>query len=258
MSLIQAIILAIVEGVTEFLPISSTGHLVLTATLLHINQTDFVKSFEIIIQLGAILAVVVLYFRLLRGHIALWKTLLVSFLPSMVVGLVLYKVIKAVLLGNPYVVLVMLFLGGIVILLLERKYKSMKSHTQVVTEVSFKQALFIGLCQSLSVIPGVSRAAATILGGMYVGLTRETAVEFSFLLALPTMLAASSLDIFESHASFAIGENFFLLSVGFLVSFGVAFLSMKWLISFIRSHTFTPFGVYRIVISILYYVFVLR
>ncbi|MDP3941742.1 MAG: undecaprenyl-diphosphatase UppP [bacterium] len=256
MTLYQAVILAIVEGVTEFLPISSTGHLVLVATLLHIQQTDFVKSFEITIQLGAILAVAALYFRLLTRNFHIWKSLLTAFFPSMVVGLVFYKIIKTALLGNPYITLLMLLLGGIAILILEKRYTSLKSHTQSVENVTRKQALLIGLCQSVSVIPGVSRAAATILGGMYVGLTRRSAVEFSFLLAFPTMAGASALDLYGSYSSFS-GDNMFLLGVGFVVAFFVALLTMKWLLTFVKTQTFTPFGVYRILLSIFYYLFVL-
>lgn len=257
MSLFQAIILAIVEGITEFLPISSTGHLVLVARLLAIEQTDFVKSFEIIIQLGAILAVVVLYFHMLLRNRSLWKTLLIAFFPSMVVGLLFYQLIKGVLIGNPYITLLALFFGGIAILLLEKKYKTMQSHTQSMEHISKKQAIYIGICQSFSVIPGVSRSAATILGGMYVGLSRKVAVEFSFLLAVPTMLAASVLDLSESYSSFS-AENVTLLLVGFFISFVVAIFSIKWLLTFVRSNTLAPFGVYRIALSVIYYALVLR
>lgn len=257
MNLFEAIILAVVEGITEFLPISSTGHLILTARLLGIEQTEFVKSFEIIIQLGAILAVVVLYFHLFLKNKNIWKTLLIAFLPSMVVGLAFYKIIKSVFFGNPYITLIALFVGGIVILLLEKKYTTMKSNTDTVGTITNKQALLIGLCQSLSVIPGVSRAGATILGGMYVGLKRTTAVEFSFLLAAPTMLAASTLDLTESYRLFRPGDVF-LLSVGFLVAFVVALFTMKWLLAFVRTNTLSPFGVYRIILSIVYYFLILR
>lgn len=257
MNISQAIILAIVEGITEFLPISSTGHLVLTAKLLGISQTDFVKSFEILIQLGAILAVVVLYFHLFLKNRKFWKTLLIAFIPSMIVGFAFYKIIKNLLIGNPYITLIALFVGGIIILLLEKQYKSMKSHTENINTISTKQAIIIGLSQSVSVIPGVSRAGATILGGMYVGLTRKTAVEFSFLLAVPTMLAASTLDLSGSYRSFSL-ENIWLLIIGFLVAFSVAFLAVKWLLSFVRTNTLVPFGIYRIILSIAYYLFILR
>lgn len=256
MSLLQAIFLAIIEGITEFLPISSTGHLVLAATLLHIEQTDFVKSYEIIIQLGAILAVVVLYFRFFLKNLNLWRPILVAFFPSMVVGLVLYKIIKYVFLGNPYITLATLFLGGIAIIVLEKKYKKMRSHTKSPKEMTLRQAFLVGLCQSLSVVPGVSRAAATILGGMYAGLTREAAVEFSFFLAVPTMLAASTLDFIESSTRFQ-GGDITILSVGFLVSFIVALLAIRWLLTFVRSSSLVPFGLYRIALSIVYFLGVL-
>ncbi|MEN9406942.1 MAG: undecaprenol kinase, undecaprenyl-diphosphatase [Candidatus Parcubacteria bacterium] len=257
MTILQAVLLAIVEGITEFLPISSTGHLVLTARLLAIEQTEFVKSFEIIIQLGAILAVVILYMQIFLKNKVLWKTIMIAFVPSMVVGFLFYKLIKTVLIGNPYITLVALFLGGVLILLLERRYRTTTVHTETMTAISHKQAFFIGLCQAVSVIPGVSRAGATILGGMSLGLSRKTAVEFSFLLAAPTMLAASVLDMTESYNSFTF-ENLILLSVGFVVSFLVAFGVMKWLLVFIKTNTLSAFGVYRIVLSLVYYVFVLR
>ncbi|MBI2443448.1 MAG: undecaprenyl-diphosphatase UppP [Candidatus Levybacteria bacterium] len=256
MSILQAVILAVVEGITEFLPISSTGHLVLTATLLKIQQDEFVKSFEIIIQLGAILGVVMLYFQTLSRNFRLWKALLVAFLPSMVVGLMLYKLVKTVLLGSPYITLLALFLGGILILFLERKYTETPHHTQDLSKITAKQAFLTGLCQSVSIIPGVSRAAATILGGMYVGLSRKTAVEFSFLLAIPTMFAASVLDISQSLPVFTY-STLPVLIVGFVVSFVVAVGSVKWLLSFIRTHSLRPFGVYRIIISIIYYFLIL-
>jgi undecaprenyl-diphosphatase len=257
MNYFQALLLAIVEGLTEFLPVSSTGHLILTAHLLGIGDNEFVKSFEIIIQLGAILAVAVLYFKTLTKNIALWKTILVAFFPSMIIGLLLYKIVKTVFLGNPYITLVTLFLGGIAIILLEKKYKSLQSHTHTVQGISLRQALFIGICQSISVVPGVSRAASTILGGMYTGLTRETAVEFSFLLAFPTMLAASTLDVVETKSLLG-GGNFSILIFGFVIAFVTAYASMRWLLGFVKTHTFTPFGVYRIALSLLYYILVLR
>jgi undecaprenyl-diphosphatase len=257
MTILQAILLSIVEGITEFLPISSTGHLVLAASLLAIEQTEFVKSFEIIIQLGAILAVVILYLQIFLRNKVLWKTVATSFVPSMIVGFLFYKLIKTVLIGNPYITLVALFLGGVLILLLERRYRRISVHTETMTAITYKQALFIGLCQAISVIPGVSRAGATILGGMSLGLSRKTAVEFSFLLAAPTMLAASVLDISESYTSFS-PENLVLLAVGFVVSFFVALMVMKWLLVFIKTNTLSVFGVYRIVLSIVYYMLVLR
>lgn len=257
MTILQAILLSIVEGITEFLPISSTGHLVLAARLLAIEQTEFVKSFEIIIQLGAILAVVILYLQIFLRNKVLWKTVATAFVPSMIVGFLFYKLIKTVLIGNPFITLVALFLGGVLILLLERRYRTTSVHTETMTAITYKQALFIGLCQAISVIPGVSRAGATILGGMSLGLSRKTAVEFSFLLAAPTMLAASVLDISESYTSFS-PENLVLLAVGFVVSFFVALMVMKWLLVFIKTNTLSVFGVYRIVLSIVYYMLVLR
>jgi len=251
MTLFDAIILAIVEGITEFLPISSTGHLVLTSHLLGITHTNFVGSFEIIIQLGAILAIVLLYWKKVIVNFALWKKLLLAFLPSAIVGFTLYKVIKHILLGNIYITLAALFLGGIVLLVIE-KYLTRKEQIQEVTDITYKQAFIIGCFQSFSIIPGVSRAAATIIGGLVQGASRKAAVEFSFLLAVPTMAAASGLDLIESNLSFTPNE-LLLLSVGFIGSFLVALAAVKFLLSFIQSKTFAAFGIYRIVFSVLYF-----
>ena len=257
MTLIDGILLAIVEGVTEFLPISSTGHLLLLGKLLGTQSSTFTKSFEIIIQLGAILAVVSLYFRQVITNIKLWKILLVAFLPSMVVGLVFYNLIKSVLLDNNFVTLSALFIGGIVIIILEKRNKNDEHATSSLDKITYKQAFLTGVCQSLSVVPGVSRAAATILGGMFLGMSRKSAVEFSFLLAIPTMFAASALDVYKSFDVFTIQSVPVLIS-GFIISFVVALIAVKWLLGFVGNHSLLPFGVYRIVFAILYAVLFLR
>lgn len=257
MSFLQAIILSIIEGISEFLPISSTGHLVLTSDLLNIPQTNFVKSFEIIIQLGAILAVVVLYFEKLINNIKLWKIILVAFLPTAVVGFLLYSVIKNTLLGNSFITVFAIFLGGIMLIILELLYKEMDHHAGELERVSLKQALLIGLIQSLSIIPGVSRAASSIIGGLFVGLKRKVAVEFSFLLAIPTMFAATSLDLVKENFNFSTNE-IFLLVVGLLTSFIVALIVVKWFLKYIQNHNFIIFGIYRIILALLFWIFVLR
>jgi undecaprenyl-diphosphatase len=245
---IQAIILSIVEGITEFLPISSTGHMILASTLLKIQETDFVKSFEIIIQLGAILAVVILYWK------KLWVNnmrVFIAFIPTAIIGVVFYKYIKDVLLGNPWIVVWSLGVGGLLLILLE------KFHTEKQKNMSLLDAFIIGCTQSLSIIPGVSRAAAAIAGALMLGVKRETAVEFSFLLAIPTMAAATGLDLLKSGRNFT-GSQYELLAIGFIGAFITALIIVKWFIGFVKTHTFIPFGIYRILAATAFYFFVLR
>lgn len=257
MDIFQALILSAVEGITEFLPISSTGHLVLTSELLRIQQTDFVKSFEVIIQLGAILAVVVLYWkRLLQGK-ALWLRLFVAFLPTAVIGFALYKFIKTVLLGNPMITLWALFLGGIALIVIEKLYKEKAHHLDEIESLSLKKAFVIGLIQSFSMVPGVSRAAATIFGGLFMGLKRKPAVEFSFLLAIPTMAGATGLDLLKSDFSFS-GNEWGLLAVGFAGAFVTAIVAIKYFVRYVQHHTFVAFGVYRIVLALVFWLFIIR
>jgi len=249
MKLLDAILLGIIEGITEFLPVSSTGHLILASTLLRLSDSEFLKSFEISIQLGAILSVVVLYARTLLKDLKLVQKTIVAFLPTCVIGLLAYKTVKRYLLGNEYVVVLALFIGGIVLIGFELYQRKRQDG---VTEISFLQAIWIGLFQCISMVPGVSRSAATIIGGMALGIERRTIVEFSFLLAIPTMTAATSLDVYKSGASFSSGEIEILLT-GFIVSFVVALLSIKFLLRYIQNHTFIPFGIYRIIVAALFW-----
>ena len=255
MDFFQAVILSIVEGFSEFLPISSTGHLVLTSKLLNIPQTEFVKSFEIIIQLGAILAVVFLYFKRVITNFKLWPKILMAFLPSAFFGLIFYSFIKANLIGNTMVTLFALFFGGIALIFLEKIYKEQVHHIESLDKIFIKTALLIGVCQSFSMIPGVSRAAATIIGGMFLGLKRTTAVEFSFLLAVPTMAAATGLDLIKSDFNFST-EEYSLLAIGLLGSFITAIVAIKFLLKFVATHTFIPFGIYRIILSALFFLLI--
>lgn len=251
MQYFQALILSTIEGITEFLPISSTVHLILASSILKIPQTEFVKSFEIIIQLGAILAIVVLYWKRLISDISLWQKVLLAFFPTMVLGFSLYKLIKVYLLGNTLVVLWSLFIGGIAFILLEKFYYKKNSQNKKIENLSIKQAFSIGLFQSISMMPGVSRAAATIFGGMFLGLSRKEAVEFSFLLAVPTMFAATVLDLAKSSFSFTF-DQWGLLITGFLGSFITAMLAVKFFLQFIQKHTFIGFGFYRIILAIVF------
>jgi undecaprenyl-diphosphatase len=254
MNLITSFILGIVEGVSEFLPISSTGHLILASTLLHVAQSDFTKSFEIIIQLGAILSVIVLYWRSFL-KIETLKKLFVAFLPTGIIGLALYKIIKTYLVGNESIVLWALFIGGIVLIVFEYLHKESEGAADSIEKITYKQSFLIGLFQALSIIPGTSRSAATIVGGLALGLKRSTIVEFSFLLAVPTMIAASGLDLVKNASSFSSGDAL-VLAVGFITSFVVALFSIKFLLGFVRKHTFIGFGIYRIAIAILFWILV--
>jgi len=257
MDLIHAIILGIVEGLTEFLPVSSTGHLILASDLLGIAQTDFVKSFEVVIQLGAILAVVALYFRRLLTDRETLKRVAVAFLPTAFVGLALYRFIKRMF-DSPMTVVITLFVGGIIIILFERWLKGRKVALPETgsSEMTYKQALLIGLFQSIAVIPGVSRSGATIIGGLSLGLSRTAITEFSFLLAVPVMAAATGLDLLKSAGSFS-SADLPVLGIGFLVSFVVALFAVKTFLRFVKTHSFTGFGIYRIVAAVAFLLFVI-
>lgn len=256
MELWHSLVLSVVEGITEFLPISSTGHLILAGHVLQIPQTEFLKSFNIAIQLGAILAVVVLYWRRLLTEAAVIKRVAVAFVPTAVLGLIFYKIIKHFLLGSAQVVIWALFLGGIFLIIFEMLHKEGPDAVDDMAKISLKNAFLIGVFQSMAMVPGVSRSAATIIGGLVLGLKRKTIVEFSFLLAVPTMAAATALDLFKSAGSFT-AEQFGALAVGFVVSFLVAIAAIKFLLHFIKNHTFISFGIYRVLIAIIAF-FVLR
>jgi undecaprenyl-diphosphatase len=256
MTILHSIILGIIEGITEFLPISSTGHLILSAKLLQIAESNFTKSFEIIIQLGAILAVLVLYWKKLLMNWEIFKRVVVAFIPTGVIGLAIYKIIKTYLLGSETVVLWSLLLGGLILIIFEKYYHEKKTPVDDMMNITYKQALALGLFQSIAIIPGISRSAATIIGGLLLGLKRKTIVEFSFLLAIPTMVAATGLDLIKNSDSFSSSE-FDTLAVGFIVSFVVAIVAVKWLLKYIQNHTFTLFGYYRIIIAILFFIFLI-
>ncbi len=257
MTYIDALLLAIVEGITEFLPISSTGHLILVTNLLAISQTDFVKSFEIFIQLGAICAVVFLYWKTLLNSPKILKQILIAFLPTALLGFTLYKLIKEFLLGNAVITIAALLIGGILLIILELLYKEKEHHYGSLEHIPLKTAFLMGACQSIAMIPGVSRSAATIIGALLLGTKRKAAVEFSFVLAIPTMLAASSLDILKGSYFLYSSEQTIMLLIGFLGSFGVAIIAIKFLLQYIQHHSFILFGIYRIVLSLFFILFIL-
>lgn len=256
MDILHAIILSVVEGLTEFLPISSTGHLILASDLLKISQTEFVKSFEIFIQLGAICAVIFLYFKDFLS-IKKWPPVIIAFIPTGIIGFILYKFVKTYLLGNSTVVLAALLIGGVSLILIEYFHKEKEGSVGTIEEISYRNAILIGIAQSLAVIPGVSRSAATIVGSMLLGLKRKTAVEFSFVLAVPTMIAASGLDLIKSHEHFSLNQ-YEVLGIGFIGSFIVALIAIKFLLKYVQNHTFIPFGIYRIIVSILFWLLIIK
>ncbi len=253
MSVLDAIILGIVEGITEFLPISSTGHLMLTSEVLGLHATEYLKTFEISIQLGAIAAVLFLYGRTLIKHRDVCMRTLVAFIPTGIIGLTLYSFIKNTLLEHTMVVVYALFIGGVGLIIFELWYSRFgKKNITDIAHMSFRHAFLIGIFQSCALIPGVSRSAATIIGGLLLGISREAIVEFSFLLALPTMVAATGVELIHHGSAFTLEEAHLLL-IGMVVSFGVAIVAIRWLLRFIRTHSFIVFGIYRLLIAILFW-----
>ncbi|GDX61722.1 undecaprenyl-diphosphatase [Candidatus Levyibacteriota bacterium] len=257
MNLIEAVIFSIVEGITEFLPVSSTGHLNLVRVLLNIPKTDFFTTFEIFIQLGSILAVIFLYGNIVLKNKEYWKKIITAFIPTAIIGLTFGKFIKNYLISNEYITLIALFLGGIILIFFEIFYKEKDHHIERIELITYPQAAIIGIFQSLAMIPGVSRSASTILGALFLGTKRNTAIEFSFLLAIPTMIAAAIFSIKDADFNFSTNESL-LMMVGILVSFIMAIFTIKWLVNFIKSNSFIPFGIYRIIISIIFYIFILN
>ncbi len=246
---LQAIILGLVEGITEFLPISSTGHMILASSAMHLTETDFLKSFEIFIQLGAILAVLIIYWKKLLLNAKIFKRVAVAFIPTALIGLILYKTVKQFL-GSTSVVLWSLAIGGALLIIFELLHKEKKSGetTLELESITYTQALAIGVFQAVAIIPGVSRSAATIVGGLLLGISRRTIVEFSFMLAIPTMAAATGLDLIKSGHSFT-GQEASMLAIGFVTAFASAFFAVRFLINYVKNHTFIPFGIYRIIIA---------
>jgi len=201
--------------------------------------------------------VVVLYGKTTFTNKEAWKKILAAFVPTAIIGFALGKFIKQYLTSNETITVISLLIGGILLIVLELMYKEKEHYKSKVEEVSYKNAMLIGVCQAIAVIPGVSRSAATILGAMFLGTKRQAAVEFSFLLAIPTMLAATAFDLKDANFSFNTNE-YVALAIGFIGSFIVALFAIKWLVGFVRNHTFIPFGIYRIIVAILFYFFVLR
>jgi len=249
MTVIDSIILGVVEGVTEFLPISSTAHLIIVSTLLGLKQTMQNVAFEVIIQLGATLAIVWIYLEKINfKEIKLWKKVFLAFMPLAVIGFLLRHQIKE--LFTITTVAWMFIIGGIAFFIVEKLYSEEKVKVNDVEKVSFRQALIVGIFQVFALIPGTSRSGATIVGGMLSGLSRKTAADFSFLLAIPTMFAASGYELLKNIHSFS-DQNFTVLAVGFVISFLSAYVAVKLFLKFVQKYTLNAFGIYRIIFGIL-------
>src|SRR3989338_5569741 len=256
MNLLIAVILGIVEGLTEFLPISSTAHLIISSRLLNIPQTEFQKFFEVFIQAGAILSVVFLYFNYAVKNPLLIKKVAASFLPTALVGFLLHKIIKEVFFESFALIIGSLVVIGLLFIVVEYLIKNKKIElSKTIKNLSWTDALIIGLGQSLAVIPGISRAGIVILAMMVKGYRRDEAAVYSFLLAVPTIIAAAGYDLLKTDSAvLSEQDNILFLSAGFVVSFITAYISVKWLIGYLKKHSLIPFGVYRILLVILYYV----
>ena len=268
MNILHGLILGIIEGLTEFLPISSTAHLILAGEWLRLPSSEFLKTFDISIQLGAILAIVVLYWKRIWSSRDLIYKIITAFIPTAIIGLALYKVVKSYLLNNNYIIAGALLIGGIIIIILERYYaknnktqesapeiQNIESNVSLVNSngISYKQAALIGVFQSLAIIPGVSRSGATIIGGLGLGVKRQEIVEFSFLLAIPTMAAATGLDLYKSRDTLSLlnSGDMLIWAIGFVSAFITAIIGVKFFLKFIKANDFQLFGWYRIVLSLI-------
>lgn len=252
MNIVQSIIIGIVEGITEFIPISSTGHMIITEKLLGITENEFTKMFTIAIQLGAILAVVVLYWKKFFDfkNLHFYFKLIIGVIPAIILGLLFSDKIDE-LLESTTTVAIALLLGGVVLIFIDNFFNHPSIHSE--KEVSYVNSFTIGIWQCLAMIPGVSRSAASIIGGMQQKLTRSAAAEFSFFLAVPTMVAATGYKLFKqyTHGGGFSGEEIKLLVIGNVVAFVVALLAIKFFIDFLKKHGFRIWGIYRIVIGII-------
>ena len=250
MTILDAIYLGIIEGLTEFIPVSSTGHLIALSKFLGIEQNSVNKAFEIIIQFAAIMALVFVYpSKFTFKHINLWMKIALAFIPIGLVGFIFSKQIKAMF--SIEIVAWMFIIGGIVFLIVEKFYDESKKHISDVENVSFKQAFYIGLAQVFALIPGTSRAGASIIGAMLVGFNRKASAEFSFLLAVPVMIATTFYDVYKNYEEILQGGNFLNLAIGFIVSFFIALIVIKIFLRFLEKFTFVAFGIYRILFGIL-------
>ena len=249
MTIFDSIILGTIEGFTEFLPISSTGHLIVASEFLGIDQTSMTKAYEVIIQFAAILAVILNYKeKFTMKKIDLWSKIFLAFIPIGTIGFILSDQIKA--LFSIQIVAIMFIVGGIIFLIVEKFFiDEKKMSIENIEDVTLKQAMIIGFAQIFALIPGTSRAGSTIIGGLLVGLTRKASAEFSFLLAFPVMTAVTAYDLLKHYKDFS-DANLLTLGVGFVVAFFVAYLTIKLFLVFLEKFTFVAFGIYRIVFGV--------
>ncbi len=255
MNIIETIILAIIEGLTEFLPVSSTGHMLLAKAAMGMSEDNpFIDTFIISIQLGAILAIVLMYIKHFLQSWDIYFKLFVAFVPTAIMGFLAYETIKSVLF-SPIVVSVMLIVGGIVLILIDKRVVNSKGMDAPLEKIPYKNAFLIGLIQTLSMIPGTSRAAATIIGGVFNGLSKKQATEFSFLLAVPTMFAATGYDLLKTPVVFT-SHEITLLLIGLAGAFVSAWFAVKIFLKIVENYGFKHFGYYRIVIGILFLIFI--
>ncbi|MFC7392186.1 undecaprenyl-diphosphate phosphatase [Scopulibacillus cellulosilyticus] len=265
MDTIQAVIMGLIEGLTEFLPVSSTGHLILTGHLIGFTG-EKAKTFEVVIQLGSILAVVVLFWKRFLSLFGLYRErgeqkglnlihVIVACIPAIILGALLHGIIKAYLF-SPYTVVVGLVIGGILLIFADKKTKQQTTHASL-DRLSYAQAFGIGLFQCLALWPGFSRSGATISGGVLMGTSYKTAAEFSFIIAVPMMIGASGLDMIKSYSILSSGDLPIFLA-GFLTAFIVAMLAIVFFLKLISKLRFTPFAIYRFIIAVLFYLFILR
>lgn len=250
MSILQAIILAIIEGITEFLPVSSTGHMIIGSSLMGIESNNFVKLYTVVIQLGAILSVLVLYWKRFFQTLDFYFKLLVAFIPSVVAGLLFSDKIDE-LLESPQTVAIALVIGGVILLFIDKLFQ--QNSIRDTRNIGYNEAFITGLFQCLAMIPGTSRSASTIVGGMSQKMTRTVAAEFSFFLAVPTMFGATAKKIYDFYKAGHVitGDEIKLLAIGNVVAFVVAMLAIKSFITFLQKRGFQVFGVYRIIVGLI-------
>lgn len=256
MNFLEILILGIVEGFTEFLPVSSTAHLLITGEFLKIENTEFFKTFVIAIQVGAIFAVLFVYTKRVLENINIAKKIAVAFVPTAIIGLLLYKIIKNILLESLPTIAWALIIGGVIILLFEyfKGDKIQSDDNQKLEDISYTKSFWLGLVQALAVVPGVSRSGATIIGGMLSGVSRKNIVEFSFLLAVPTIAGASLFELKNTSVIFDKSE-IWALALGLLFSFIFAIISIRFFLRFIKNNSFKIFGWYRIIIGAIVLIF---
>ena len=249
MDIFQAIIIGIIEGFTEFLPISSTGHMIVASEYLGVNQNALTKAYEVIIQFAAIMAVMLIYRdKISLKEIALWQKLIIAFLPLAIVGFIFKDLIKELFTVNT--VAIMFIIGGLIFLVVEKFYKEEATHIDSLDKVSYKDAFLVGVAQIFSLIPGTSRAGATIIGAMLLKMDRKTSAEFSFLLAIPVMGAVTAYDLLKHYQDF-IGADWVPFLIGFIVAFIVAYTTIKLFLVFLQRFTFVSFGIYRIIFGVI-------